>query len=250
MTDSPVWRPYCGAAPNPLELAARWNTDPLLWIALVLLAAWLCRTAQGSRRRTMAMAGIGVLAIGFISPLCALSSALFSARTVHHLLLVAVAAPLLADRGGPDAPPRLWLWTALHAASLWGWHAPQAYAAALSNTGVYWFMQLSLLGPAVGFWRACRAAPPWPAAAGFIATMTQMSLLGALITLAPRALYAPHLATTMAWGLSPLQDQQLAGVMMWIPAGSIYLAAALSALRRGLAPSNAMDRPLEPARRF
>jgi putative membrane protein len=66
--------------------------------------------------------------------------------------------------------------------------------------------------------------------------MLQMGLLGALIALAPTALYAPHLATTAAWGLSPLEDQQLAGLIMWIPAGGIYLAAAVGAARKALTP--------------
>jgi putative membrane protein len=76
--------------------------------------------------------------------------------------------------------------------------------------------------------------------------MIQMGLLGALITLAPRALYAPHALTTWAWGLTPLQDQQLGGAIMWVPGGIVFLVAAgvlsLKALRPRLAPD------LRPAR--
>ena len=60
----------------------------------------------------------------------------------------------------------------------------------------------------------------------------QMGLLGALITLAPRALYAPHALTTTAWGLTPLQDQQLGGSIMWVPGCVVFLAVAMLALRR------------------
>jgi len=248
MTTTLVWLPYCGAAPTPLELATRWNGDPLLWTGLLLLTVALWRTAKTPGRQATIMLGIGALAIGFASPLCALSSALFSARTVHHILLIAVAAPLIAGRGTAGESRHLWLATGAHAAVLWTWHAPLAYSAALSNTGVYWFMQLSLLGSAIVFWRSVRASTPWPAAAALVATLTQMTLLGALITLAPRALYAPHLMTTQAWGLSPLADQQLAGVIMWIPAGTIYLATALSAARRALATSQELVDRLQPAR--
>jgi len=248
MTTSLIWRPYCGSGPTPLELATRWNIDPVLWTGLGILAVVLWRTAKASGRQTTAMIGVGVLAVSFVSPLCALSSALFSARTVHHILLIAIAAPLIAGQGTVGESRRLWLATGVHTAVLWAWHMPLAYSAALTNTGLYWFMQVSMLGSAFAFWRSARTSAPWPAAAAFVVTLTQMTLLGALITLAPRALYAPHLATTQAWGLSPLADQQLAGVIMWIPAGTIYLAAALAAVRRGLASSQGLAPSLRPAR--
>lgn len=57
--------------------------------------------------------------------------------------------------------------------------------------------------------------------------MVQMGLLGALLTFTPQPLYAWHLVTTEAWGLTPLEDQQLAGLVMWIAGGGFYLAAAL-----------------------
>jgi hypothetical protein len=65
--------------------------------------------------------------------------------------------------------------------------------------------------------------------------MVQMGLLGALITFAANPLYAPHFATTLPWGLDPLEDQQLAGLIMWAPAAAIYLAAALFIAGRWLA---------------
>jgi len=62
----------------------------------------------------------------------------------------------------------------------------------------------------------------------------QMGLLGALLTFAEHPLYAPHLATTLAWGLTPLEDQQAAGLIMWAPAAALYLAGALVILGRWL----------------
>jgi putative membrane protein len=62
--------------------------------------------------------------------------------------------------------------------------------------------------------------------------MVLMGVLGALITFAGRALYAPHWLTTQPWDMSPLQDQQIAGIIMWAPASAIYLLAAMVLLYR------------------
>lgn len=235
------WNPYCGAAPAPAELLARWNFDPWLLAAFaVLLAACARMRAAGKIDPRAAAAAIAVLAIGFISPLCALSSALFSARVVHHALLVVVAAPLLAFALPIGSRrPRLAAVTATHAAVFWLWHAPGPYAWALSHDAAYWLMQATLLGSAVLVWRAVRLSPGLAAAAALLATMVQMGLLGALITFAAAPLYAPHLATTQPWGLSPLADQQLAGLIMWAPMAGAYLLAALVLVNRSLAPARA-----------
>ena len=130
MNAGPIWTPYCGPAPEAGDW--RWNLDPIL-LGVMLIAAFLVATRLEGRRRVFGLMGMGVLAISFVSPLCALSSALFSARTVHHVLLVGVAAPLLAwaaprrDGGG------LILATAVQAVVLWAWHAPGLDGAALSN---------------------------------------------------------------------------------------------------------------------
>ena len=90
---------------------------------------------RGTDRAKFA-AALVVLAIIFISPLCALSSALFSVRTAHHLLLIGVAAPLLVlSRPSTAArlPGDLTIWTAAQTLAIWLWHAPPAYEAALSS---------------------------------------------------------------------------------------------------------------------
>jgi putative membrane protein len=233
-----VWTPYCGAGPTPAELWTRWNADPPLLAGLAVAAAvvWLSGRRRTGFRPRLAAAAFVVLLVSFVSPLCALSSALFSARVVHHVLLVAVAAPLLvwATPRGSDVKSRAAGWTALHAAVLWAWHAPDLYAAALSHEGVYWLMQASLLGSALGVWSAVRRASAPAGAAALLATMVSMGLLGAVLTFAPDPLYAPHLSTTAAWSLSPLEDQQLGGLIMWAPAAGLYLAAALALVWRAI----------------
>ncbi len=233
-----AWTPYCGVAPHPAELLARWNFDPLLIAAIAIgTFAWLqLRRPQGISRTYLA-AALAVLLIAFVSPLCALSSALFSARTVHHLLLVAVAAPLLA-LAWPSAARRIPLGpaTALHIVIFWLWHAPLLYGWAMASDAVYWLMQASLLGSAFAFWAAALSsgAKTPSVAIAFITAIAQMGLLGALLTFAPEPLYAPHLATTAAWGLSALEDQQLAGLIMWVGSLPVYLAAAAAVLARRL----------------
>jgi putative membrane protein len=74
-------------------------------------------------------------------------------------------------------------------------------------------------------------------AAGLI-TSVQMGLLGALITFAPRSLYAPHIFTTGVWHLTPLEDQQLGGTIMWIPGCIVFFAAAAFMLGRAFQPSS------------
>jgi putative membrane protein len=235
-----VWTPYCGVGSTPTDAWLRWNLDPLLILAMVATGALLLWRAAPNGRG-LALAALAVLAVAFLSPLCALSSALFSVRTVHHVLLAAVAAPLTAwtlpmtvrPLGGAVFAPLLF------ALAFWAWHAPGLYDWALSSDLAYWLMQASVLGSAVALWRSVRAASAPTAVAILLATMVQMGLLGALLVFMPHAIYAPHALTTTAWGLDPLADQQVAGLIMWAPAAAIYLGAALVILGRWLRPPQA-----------
>lgn len=221
---------YCGPAIAPADFWTRWNFDPLLMTALLALAGLVAFGRTENRRA--GWAAVALLALVFISPLCALSSALFSARVLHHVLLVAAVAPLLAlafplrRMGGPPVA----LLIGLHACAMWVWHAPGPYSFALASVPAYWLMQLSLLLSAWLLWRAI-FSPLTASGMGFMAlgaTIAQMGLLGALLVFAPRPLYGEHLASTAAWGLSPLADQQLAGLLMWLPAMLPYVAVALT----------------------
>lgn len=250
--------PYCGLAPLPAELIARWNLDPALIAALVVgSAAHLGMVTQSSqapsRKASVApLLGWALLAVLFVSPLCALTSALFSARVTHHVVLVAVAAPLLALPWRRSKLAHLLARGAaavfiLHTVLLWLWHAPAPYAAALADPVVFWVMELSLLGSAMALWRVILSpvAPIGRTLGLLLGSVVQMGMLGAVITFARTPLYDAHRGVTTAWGLSALQDQQLAGLIMWVPASLPYLAVALVLLARRL------DRPIiahEPAR--
>jgi len=221
---------YCGPPPLPDEIWTRWNMDPVMIGALVLAAVLLKRDRAGQL-------GLAVLAVAFISPLCALSSALFSARVAHHVLLVAVAAPLIASTMPAHRPGSITLPFALATSVLWFWHLPGPYDMALGNIAIYWAMQLSLIGSALWFWRAVLAPgrEPVDALLFICLAFAQMGMLGALLTFAPAPLYAAHAVAPLEWGLTPLADQQLGGLVMWVPAGLPYAALAILVARRGWA---------------
>lgn len=223
---------YCGPSPEPNTLLAAWNFDAAAFgLCAALIVAHLYR-GDTSQRGPLA-AAIATLLILFISPLCALTVALFSARVAHHVLLVGVAAPLLAvafpQRAGSAWRLPLSLLAGFHAVVLWFWHAPQAYQWGISAALPYWTMQLTLLGSAYFLWRGVLSVRVYPGQALFalLATVIQMGMLGALLTFAQRPLYAQHFLTTDPFGLSALEDQQLAGLIMWVPAALPYVAAAL-----------------------
>ena len=238
MTTPPSgWAPYCGPAPGPSDWLTRWNGDPLLIALLGALAGWWWLRRDRADDRGLVLFALVTALFLFVSPFCALGAALFSARAVHHLILAALLAPALAliliRRGAAPAIP-LPLATLVHALTFWAWHWPSLYAAALSSDALFWLMQLTITGSAVLLWSGVFRAPASAAVAALLATMLQMGTLGALLTFAQRPLYAPHWSATAAWGLAPIEDQQLAGLLMWAPGSLLYLLAAVTILYRSL----------------
>jgi putative membrane protein len=258
---------YCGTPPTPAALLGRWNLDPVLLASLALVAVLYVAGARkaglGEGRRRWFYAGWTLTAFALVSPLCPLSVALFAARVGQHMLLTLVCAPMVAagrpldalaalirrrpvavtDGAAATAP----LAASLFAVLLWYWHAPGPYAATFDSTLVYWTMHLTVFGSALWLWTALitrfGSRPAHALGAGLFSTV-QMGLLGALVTLSPHALYAPHFATAGLWGLSPLQDQQLGGALMWAPGCVAFLLAAAAELWALLEPQP--DRALKP----
>lgn len=226
MTDPPV--SYCGTPAIPTEIWTSWTLDPAMIAALGALGLTVRYRCHGAGRGA-GFAAVALLAVIFLSPLCALGAALFSARVVHHVLLIAGVAPLLALAFPARRARPLGLLFGVHMAVLWLWHVPGVYGWAVGSQAGYWIMQGTLLGSALALWHEVlrKGAAPEAGVAALLGTVAQMGLLGALIAFAPRALYAPHILTTEIWGFSPLEDQQLAGLIMWVPAILPYLAATL-----------------------
>lgn len=235
------WLPYCGPGPGPVEWLARWNFDPVL-IGLVTLCLFIGVRFAPDRNRSH-LAAVLVMAVLFVSPICALGSALFAVRVGHHAALMLILAPLLVTSFKVDKRtlPSLTLLTAVQAVVVWLWHAPGLYAAALSSDLLFWIMQITITGSAAVWWAKVKQAHASGAVTSLLATMVQMGALGALLTFAGRPFYAPHYLTTIGWGLSPLEDQQIGGLIMWVVAAAVYLLIALALLYRSLEPAGRSD---------
>ena len=209
------------------------------------------------RQTLLYAAGWLALAGALVSPLHWLGEQLFTAHMIEHEIVMAVAAPLLvlARPGGAviwafpsgmrrelgqlsrAAPVRaVWAWitrpltaTVLHGAAIWAWHIPSLFDAAVMDVGLHRLQHLSFFLTAMLFWWSLlRRANPGTAAGDLFVTMIHTSILGALLTFAPRVLYSVQTAGALRWGLTPLEDQQLAGLVMWVPASTIYAGAALA----------------------
>jgi putative membrane protein len=229
---------------------------------------------RGVSRKQVTLFGSGLLVVlvALVSPVDAMSGVLFTAHMVQHMLLILVAAPLLVA-GVPWtaviwAMPKRWrtgltgwrrkpalavipkvigrasvIWV-LHAGVIWLWHIPGPYEAAVDNELVHALEHASFLGTALLFWwtvaRYSRQESTYGVAIFSLFTMAlQGGLLGALITFSSAAWYDVHEAA--AWGLTALEDQQLAGVTMWVPAGVVYLGAVLWTLGSWLLKAERQD---------
>lgn len=226
-------------------------------------------------------AGLVVVALALVSPLEPLSGVLASAHMVQHVLLMLVAAPLLAYsapgsalmRGAPLAirrlPGRLGrrlrlrgsvvaaashpvVVLLLYIVTLWTWHAGTVYDATLSNAWVHVAEHATFLVAAILVWRMVlsgrhgRRAPGGVALLVIFGVAMASVLLSLLLTFAPEAWYSGYRATTAAWGLDQLEDQHLAGVLMWVPAGAIYVVTALASFVMWI---RASEDPAPPIRR-
>jgi putative membrane protein len=252
-----------------------WVLGPLLLTLglYVTGAARLWRHAGAGRglgwSQVAAFAG-GWLALvaALVSPLDALGDRLFSAHMVQHEVLMLVAAPLLV-LGRPLAacawalpqpllralaasargrwPASAWsaltdplsAWS-LHALALWVWHVPSLFDAAVESTGLHILQHTSFLASALLFWWAALGPDPRSTRQGasmllLFTTMLHTGALGALLTFAPTAWYPHYVDSGVGLGLDPVEDQQLGGLVMWVPGGLAYLVAGLAVAARWLA---------------
>jgi putative membrane protein len=220
-------------------LLTRFNLDPVLMACLAVLAlTHLIQVKNGTQRHSV-MLGWLVAAAALVSPLCALSVALFSARISQHMVLLLIAAPLVAlglpRKGTQHSAYGMRFASLAFFVLLWFWHMPNPYYATFTSSTFYWLMHVSLFGSAVWLWRELlHHAPEHTGEAllvGMLSSM-QMGLLGAVLALAGHPLFEPHILTAPLWHLTALQDQQLGGVVMWVPGILLFLWAAVRSMRR------------------
>ncbi len=262
---------------HPDDLWSAWEFDPGVVIPLVVSAFLYARGARrhrGLRLREQFCfwAGWSTLALALVSPLHPVGEVLFSAHMVQHEIFMLVAAPLmvisrplitflwalpfewrrsLGRWSKTDSVRRTWgfltdpfaAWC-IHAAAIWIWHIPVMFQATLTSELAHTAQHLSFFLSALLFWWALFYAHgrlAYGAAVLYVfTTAVHTSILGALLTFAPHVWYPAYSSTTQAWGLTPLQDQQIGGLVMWVPAGLVYLVVGLALFAAWLKESDAL----------
>jgi putative membrane protein len=270
---------------RPHDLWLAWSFD---WGVVIPLAISALLYALGARRQNSLAGrqqilfwfGWTMLAVALVSPLHPAGEVLFSAHMIQHEILMLAAAPLLVlsrplvtilwgipfewrRRVGRWAkaayvrkswnfliePFTAW-W--IHAATIWLWHVPFLFQLTLKSELAHTAQHLSFFLSALLFWWALFYAHGKVGYGGAVfyvfTTAVHTSILGALLTFAPTVWYPAYSQTTQAWGLTPLEDQQIGGLVMWIPAGLVYLVAGLSLFSAWLSESEAVLRRTRSAK--
>lgn len=216
-----------------------------------------------------------VLFLALLSPMHELGEQLFWVHMTQHEILVLICAPLLVL----GAPLRISLWAfpasarksvarwangrrftaawlaissplctwALHAVALLAWHIPILFDATVSNSFVHAAQHISFLGTGVLFWWT--VFKPYSNALGYgvralylFTTAVYTSLLGAILTFSQHPWYTPYVRTAPAWHLNALEDQQLGGLIMWVPGGTVLFAMTLMLVVRWMRESEIRGR--------
>jgi cytochrome c oxidase assembly factor CtaG len=216
-------------------------------------------------------AGLLVLTVSLLPPMDEWSGRSFAIHMVQHEVLMLIAAPLLVL--GRPLPLFLWAFSGraknaivrairpgsairsvwkvlllpmvawlLHAIALWAWHAPSWFDAALRSRAVHDFQHITFFVTALLFWAALfeeRAREKQGAAVLYLFTTTvHTGVLGAFLTFASHSWYSAYAEIVPLWDLTPLEDQQLGGLIMWIPASLLYVGAGLALLARWIESTN------------
>ena len=268
---------HAGEPLQPDDLWASWSFDPGVVLPMALsaflyLRGSLRQVIVSNRERVCFWAGWVMLAIALLSPLHPLGEVLFSAHMVQHEVLMLAAAPLLVL----SRPLVTFLWAMpfewrrnvgrwvkaglvrscwlfltapfaawwIHAAAIWVWHAPFLFELTLRSELAHTAQHLSFFLSALIFWWAlffAQGRRAYGAAVFYVfTTAVHTSILGALLTFAPHIWYPAYAKTTQAWGLTPLEDQQSGGLIMWVPASLVYLVAGLALFAAWLKESDAV----------
>ncbi len=249
-----------------------WSLSPALAggvvvLLLVYVRGWRRLGLPATRLGAMA-AGLAALVVAIASPIDALAGLLLSAHMVQHLMLLAIAPPLLLLAAPERAllrglPPSL-LREALApfvasrvlvrifrastqplvaagvlVAATWAWHWPAAYELALRSPAVHALEHACFFGAALLFWWPVVHArrPRWSLVPLLLFVDVQNSALSALLVFSDRVLYPSYASAPRLFGIAALDDQVTAGAIMWVPGSFAFLGAAIVLAVRWLSPS-------------
>jgi cytochrome c oxidase assembly factor CtaG len=259
-----------------------WSWEPAITLPLALLLVIYSIGAlrRGSIktlrwRHASFLAGWLTLAFSLTSPIHEIGEQLFSAHMLQHEIMILVSAPLVSashpaatllwafspryrsNLGGwvhsveemkwfrfLTRPLAAWL---LEAVALWIWHVPALYQATLTSDWIHAAQHLSFFFTAVLFWSALygagRRVMDYGGATLYVfATAVHCSALGALLTFSTVLWYPVYASTTGRWGMTALQDQQLGGVIMWVPSGLVFITIGLVLFAKWLSESDSRVR--------
>ena len=217
-------------------------------------------TARDLRRIAAFLGGSAIVLAAMGPPLAAYGEQLFSMHMIQHMMLIIAAAPLIAwsrpkvmflralpketranigrsarrlrlDRFMHPLRDPILVWIAFCAGFVF-WHTPGPYALAMRYESLGLLEHITFLLTSLAFWMvifrsSMRGGPGYGAKLLFVLTAAALTdLPGALMVFAPRPLYPEHAAGVAGWGLTLMQDQEIAGLVMWIPGGLAYLLVA------------------------
>ncbi len=256
-----------------------WNLDPVLLLPLLLAlliyaVGWvrLAKRASAPPRPALFLSGWTVLTLSLVSPLHEAGEQSFTMHMVEHELIMLVATLLLAESGaggtlawglsrplrqalgGSWKSPLTALWkrltepvtaTLVQAVVMWAWHAPALFDRALDSSGWHIFQHSCFFLSSLLFWWAMlhprsRSSGYGVSAACLFVTSLVGGALGALMSFSASPWYADYAAMGMTGiGLDPIDDQRIAGLIMWIPGGLVHGVAALAMFYKWLKASEA-----------
>ena len=252
-----------------------WVVPTVSLLALLAYAVRFGARAGGAKVVCFAFA-VAIFFLSLASPVGVLARGyLFSAHMLQHLLLMLAVPPLLllglprvvasppwAPRD-PDSPLTTFGSWAFGIAAMWIWHAPTLCNAAAASVGVQAFQTVSLLAMGLAFWRPVFAPdlserlPVFPATLYLFSACIGCTILGVVVTLSPVAVCAAYMHPVDSlgvlpllrngWGLSCKADQEIGGLLMWVPACLVYASAILATFGRyyaeeGRAPLARLER--------
>jgi cytochrome c oxidase assembly factor CtaG len=261
---------------EPHDLWTAWEFDPGVVIPLVLSAFLyyfgVYRSGSIPRSHIAAFtAGWLSLVVALVSPLHPLGESLFSAHMTQHEILMLISAPLLvlgrpmvpmlwalpiswrrALGSAAKAPPVHAVWQtityplvawAIELVVLWGWHLPALFERTLTSDLAHAAQHASFLSASLLFWWAVFQGGERRFGYGMsvmylFTTAVYSGILGALLTFSQRVWYPAYNGSTAVWGLTPLEDQQIGGLIMWVPASIVYIVAGLWLFALWLAESD------------